>query len=105
MRLLLALLMAAGLVAVPAAQAQSQAPLTVIRAVGPPNDGFKAVFYGVKSGIFKKYGLDVQTSIVASGAAAAAALERRRRRHRLYEHPHADPGVDAQRADGVRGAR
>ena len=74
MRLLLALVMAAGLVAVPAAQAQSQAPLTVIRAVGPPNDGFKAVFYGVKSGIFKKYGLDVQTSIVASGAAAAAAL-------------------------------
>ncbi len=74
MRLLLALLMAGGLVAIPAAQAQSQAPLTVIRAVGPPNDGFKAVFYGVKSGIFKKYGLDVQTSIVASGAAAAAAL-------------------------------
>jgi NitT/TauT family transport system substrate-binding protein len=54
--------------------AQGQATLTVLRAVGPPNDGFKAVFYGVKSGIFKKYGLDVQTSIVASGAAAAAAL-------------------------------
>jgi NitT/TauT family transport system substrate-binding protein len=54
--------------------AQGQATLTVIRAVGPPNDGFKAVFYGAKSGIFKKYGLDVQTSIVASGAAAAAAL-------------------------------
>ena len=53
---------------------QGQSALTVIRAVGPPNDGFKAVFYGVKSGIFKKYGLDVQTSIVASGAAAAAAL-------------------------------
>jgi NitT/TauT family transport system substrate-binding protein len=48
--------------------------LTVVRAVGPPNDGYKAVYYGVKSGIFKKYGLDVQTSIVASGAAAAAAL-------------------------------
>lgn len=54
--------------------AQGQTPPAVIRAVGPPNDGFKAVFYGVKSGIFKKYGLDVQTSIVASGAAAAAAL-------------------------------
>jgi NitT/TauT family transport system substrate-binding protein len=54
--------------------AGSQTALTVVRAVGPPNDGFKAVFYGVKSGIFKKYGLDVQTSIVASGAAAAAAL-------------------------------
>src|SRR5476651_286764 len=54
--------------------AQGQTALTVVRAVGPPNDGFKAVYYGVKSGIFKKYGLDVQTSIVASGAAAAAAL-------------------------------
>jgi NitT/TauT family transport system substrate-binding protein len=72
MRLLLAFLLAAGLAGVPAAQAQTA--LTVVRAVGPPNDGFKAVFYGVKSGIFKKYGLDVQTSIVASGAAAAAAL-------------------------------
>ncbi len=54
--------------------AQGQSALTVIRAVGPPNDGYKAVYYAQKSGIFKKYGLDVQTSIVASGAAAAAAL-------------------------------
>jgi NitT/TauT family transport system substrate-binding protein len=52
----------------------AQTALPVVRVVGPPNDGFKAVFYAVKSGIFKKYGLDVQTSIVASGAAAAAAL-------------------------------
>jgi NitT/TauT family transport system substrate-binding protein len=75
MRLLLAFILAAGLAGIPAAQAQTAATaLTVVRAVGPPNDGFKAVFYGVKSGIFKKYGLDVQTSIVASGAAAAAAL-------------------------------
>ena len=41
--------------------AQSQSALTVVRAVGPPNDGYKAVYWGVKSGIFKKYGLDVQT--------------------------------------------
>ena len=72
MRLLLGFVLALGLLA--SYPAQAQAPLTVIRAVGPPNDGFKAVFYGVKAGIFKKYGLDVQTSIVASGAAAAAAL-------------------------------
>jgi NitT/TauT family transport system substrate-binding protein len=52
----------------------AQSALTTVRVVGPPNDGYKAVFYGVKSGIFKKYGLDVQTSMVASGAAAAAAL-------------------------------
>ena len=48
--------------------------LPVVRVVGPANDGYKAVFYGVRSGIFKKYGIDVQTTIVASGAAAAAAL-------------------------------
>jgi NitT/TauT family transport system substrate-binding protein len=54
--------------------AQGQTTLAVVRVVGPPNDGYKAVYYGVKSGIFKKYGLDVQTSLVASGAAAAAAL-------------------------------
>src|SRR5579875_3703679 len=42
--------------------------LKVIRVVGPPNDGYKAVYYGVRAGIFRKYGLDVQPSIVAPGA-------------------------------------
>jgi NitT/TauT family transport system substrate-binding protein len=55
------------------APAPAQTPVT-IRVVGPPNDGYKAVYYGVQSGIFAKYGLNVTTSIVASGAAAAAAL-------------------------------
>jgi NitT/TauT family transport system substrate-binding protein len=48
--------------------------LPVVRVIGPPNDGFTSVFYGVKSGIFRKYGLDVQTLLVTNGAAAAAAL-------------------------------
>lgn len=48
--------------------------LSTIRVVGPPNDGYKAVYYGIRSGIFRRYGLNVQASIVASGAAAAAAL-------------------------------
>jgi NitT/TauT family transport system substrate-binding protein len=54
-----------------AAVAQS---LPAIRVVGPPNDGYKAVYYGVQSGIFRKDGVDVKTTIVSSGAAAAAAL-------------------------------
>ncbi len=54
--------------------ARAQTAMPVVRAVGPPNDGFKAIFWGVSSGIYKKYGLDVQVSIVPSGAAAAAAL-------------------------------
>jgi NitT/TauT family transport system substrate-binding protein len=48
--------------------------LPVIRVVGPPNDGFKSIFWGVSSGIYKKYNLDVEITIVPSGAAAAAAL-------------------------------
>ena len=34
-------------------------------------DGFKAVMYGLRAGIFRKYGLDVQTTLVPSGAAAS----------------------------------
>lgn len=48
--------------------------LQTLRVVGQPNDGFKGVYYAVRSGLFKKYGLDVQTIMSASGAAAAAAL-------------------------------
>lgn len=48
--------------------------LTVLHAAGPPNDGFKAMYYGVSSGIFAKYGLSVQITAVNNGAAAAAAL-------------------------------
>src|ERR1700723_431412 len=48
--------------------------IQTLRVVGQANDGFKSVYYGVKSGLFKKYGLDVQTIMSASGAAAAAAL-------------------------------
>ena len=39
-----------------------------------PNDGFKAVYYAAKSGIFTKHGLDVTVALINSGAAAAAAL-------------------------------
>ena len=47
---------------------------TTIRVAGPPNEGFKDVYYGVQSGIFAKYGLDVQPSITNGGAAALAGL-------------------------------
>jgi ABC-type nitrate/sulfonate/bicarbonate transport system substrate-binding protein len=51
----------AALVAAPRwASAQTNGPLHVI---GPPNDGFKAVYYGVKAGIFKKHGVDVEVSL------------------------------------------
>ena len=45
-----------------------------LRVIGPPNDGFKAVYYGIKAGVFRKYGVTVEASLINSGAAAAAAL-------------------------------
>src|SRR5580700_8983350 len=72
MRRLPGLVLALGLFAL-AAPAGGQS-LPVIRVIGPANDGFTSVFYGIKSGIFRKYGLDVQTQLVPNGAAAAAAL-------------------------------
>jgi NitT/TauT family transport system substrate-binding protein len=48
--------------------------LATVRVIGPANDGYTVVYYGVKAGIFRKYGLDVQTSLVPNGAAALAAL-------------------------------
>jgi len=48
--------------------------LPVLRVLGPANDDFKDVYYAVQSGLFKKNGLDVQPTIVASGSFAAAAL-------------------------------
>jgi NitT/TauT family transport system substrate-binding protein len=62
------------LAAVGASRAAGAQALDQLRAVGPPNDGFKAVYYGARSGLFRRYGLDVETTLVASGAAAAAAL-------------------------------
>jgi NitT/TauT family transport system substrate-binding protein len=67
----LALLVAFSLGGAYAAVAQS-AP--TIRVVGPPNDGYKAVYYAVQSGLFQKNGVDVKPTIVTSGAAAAAAV-------------------------------
>jgi NitT/TauT family transport system substrate-binding protein len=46
----------------------------VVRVVGPANDGFRPVYYGVRSGIFRRAGVDVQPTIVGSGAAGTAAL-------------------------------
>jgi NitT/TauT family transport system substrate-binding protein len=54
-----------------AVRAQS---LDKLRVVGPPNDGYKAVYYGVESGLFRRNNLTVEASLVNSGAAAAAAV-------------------------------
>ncbi len=48
--------------------------LPTVRVAGPTQEGFKTVFYGVKAGVFAKYGINVQTVSVSSGAAALAAL-------------------------------
>lgn len=48
--------------------------LTTIRIAAPPTDDYKVVMYGLRSGLFKRYGLDVQPQLVNSGAAAVAAI-------------------------------
>lgn len=48
--------------------------LEKIRVLGPPNDGFKAVYYGIESGLFKRIGIAVEPSLVSSGAAGSAAV-------------------------------
>jgi NitT/TauT family transport system substrate-binding protein len=47
---------------------------TTIRVAGPPNEGFKDVYYGVEAGLFAKYGLDVQPRITNGGAVVLAGL-------------------------------
>ncbi len=51
--------------------AQTAAPLRVI---GPPNDAYKPVYYGIRANIFAQYAVSVEATIINSGAAAAAAL-------------------------------
>jgi NitT/TauT family transport system substrate-binding protein len=48
--------------------------LPKIVVAGPPIDDFKQVHYGIKSGLFRRYGLTVETLLTNSGAAATAAV-------------------------------
>lgn len=48
--------------------------LQTVRVVGPSNDGIKAIYYGIQSGIFRKHGLNVEVSPAANGGAATTAL-------------------------------
>jgi NitT/TauT family transport system substrate-binding protein len=48
--------------------------LPKILVAGPPIDDFKTVYYGMRSGLFHKYGVDVNAQAVNSGAAALAGL-------------------------------
>jgi NitT/TauT family transport system substrate-binding protein len=59
---------------VTAAPRRAFAQVAPLHVIGPPNDGYKAVWYGVKNGIFKKYNVEVNATLINSGAAAAAAL-------------------------------
>lgn len=70
-RTYLALMSALPIVGRGVAQAQE---LSTVRVLGPANDGFKSVYYGVRSGLFQRYALDVVPQLVNSGGAATAAL-------------------------------
>lgn len=68
------LLAAAGAGVIVAAGPAGGQELQKLRLVSAPVDAFKTVQYAVKAGIFRKYGLEVETTMVNSGAAGAAAL-------------------------------
>jgi NitT/TauT family transport system substrate-binding protein len=53
------------------ARAQS---LVKLRIASPPNSDFVMAAWAQKSGLFRKYGLDADITIMASGSAAAAAM-------------------------------
>jgi NitT/TauT family transport system substrate-binding protein len=71
----LALIGALALAATPLSPAFLQAQeLPVIRVGAGPVDQATPIFYAAKSGLYKKYGLDVQVVKLANGAAIAAAV-------------------------------
>jgi NitT/TauT family transport system substrate-binding protein len=51
----------------------AEAPIT-IRVAGPPNEGYKDVYYALQAGLFQKYRLDVQPRITNGGAVVLAGL-------------------------------
>jgi len=57
----------------PASVTFAQGP-TIIRVAGPPNEGYRDIYYGVQAGLFAKYGLDVQPRITNGGAVVLAGL-------------------------------
>jgi NitT/TauT family transport system substrate-binding protein len=48
--------------------------LPTVRVAGPPIDDYKPVYYAIRSGLFRKYGLNVEATITTSGSAALAAV-------------------------------
>jgi len=55
-------------------QVSAAQELTTIRVAGPPNEGYKDVYYAIRAGLFAKYGLDVQPRITNGGAVVLAGL-------------------------------
>jgi NitT/TauT family transport system substrate-binding protein len=69
-----ALLRVLACVAAVALTGQTSPPLTTIRVGLVPSDDITPVLYGVRSGMFKKAGLDVQLFPASSGTAVAQAV-------------------------------
>jgi NitT/TauT family transport system substrate-binding protein len=47
---------------------------TTIHVSGPPIEAFKPVYYGIRAGIFQRYGLNVEPLLANSGNAALAGI-------------------------------
>lgn len=66
--------LAAGAAALAAPSTVRAQTLTKLRMASPPNADFVMAVWAQRGAIFRKYGLDVDITIMASGAAAASAL-------------------------------
>src|ERR1700722_11939085 len=51
----------------------AQGPMT-LRVAGPPNEGYKDVYYAIASGLFAKYGIEVEPRITNGGGVVLAGL-------------------------------
>jgi NitT/TauT family transport system substrate-binding protein len=67
-------MLAFGSLATAPIQAQSNPPLQVLRIGTTMSDDFTPVLYALKNDMFKKAGLDVQVTVLGSGAAIATAV-------------------------------
>ncbi len=65
---------ALALCALGAAQARAQPALTVVRVAGVQTDDITPLVYAIRTGMFERAGLDVQSMATNSGAATAAAV-------------------------------
>ncbi len=66
--------LAGAMAAVPPDRSLAQTPLTKLRVAGSTTDGLAAMFYAMKTGMYRRGGLDIEFIATNSGGAATTAV-------------------------------